>query len=92
MAHVSDGALNSGDKSGAKLDEEAVSLDFSSVEYGVRDIQVKPRNSILPGRKRYLCFFLHRHLSFRLPEVQAVAEMLYGMSNMNIIFECTWDT
>lgn len=37
----------------------------------------------LEGRRRLLCFFLHRHLSFRLPEFQGVAELTYGRT--------TWD-
>lgn len=37
----------------------------------------------MEGRRRLLCFFLHRHLSFRLAEFQSVAEMAYGRN--------TWD-
>jgi tRNA (guanine10-N2)-methyltransferase len=35
------------------------------------------------GRRRLMCFFLHRHLSFRLAEFQGVAERVYGRT--------TWD-
>ena len=37
------------------------------VEYGIEDeFEMVPRDSVLEGRRRFLCFFLHRHLSFRL--------------------------
>jgi hypothetical protein len=57
------------------------SNDYSDivVEYGVVDkLSVVPRNSKLDGRRRFLCCFLHRHLCFRLAEVQSVAEQIYG--------------
>ena len=57
------------------------SNDYSDivVEYGVVDkLSVVPRNSKLVGRRRFLCCFLHRHLCFRLAEVQSVAEQIYG--------------
>jgi len=49
------------------------------VEPGVVDrYHVVERDTRLEGRRRLLCFFLHRHLSFRLAEFQGVAEMAYG--------------
>jgi hypothetical protein len=34
--------------------------------------------ALTAGRKRYLCYFLHRHLEFRLPEITSLAEALLG--------------
>lgn len=31
-----------------------------------------------PGLKRYLCYFIHRYLEFRIPEVEALAELAVG--------------
>ncbi|GAB4813919.1 hypothetical protein N2152v2_000965 [Parachlorella kessleri] len=31
-----------------------------------------------PGLKRYLCYFLHRFLEFRIPEIEALAELATG--------------
>lgn len=56
-------------------------LEFATVvvEPGVVDrYHVVDRGERLAGRRRLLCFFLHRHLSFRLAEFQSVAEMAYG--------------
>lgn len=52
------------------------------VEYGIEDeFEMVPRDSVLEGRRRFLCFFLHRHLSFRLAEFQSVAQLLYKNSH-----------
>jgi tRNA (guanine10-N2)-methyltransferase len=58
-------------------------LEFASVvvDPGVEDgFHLVERGSFISGRKRFLCFFIHRHLCFRLPEFQGVAERLYGAS------------
>ena len=31
-----------------------------------------------PGLKRYLCYFLHRFLEFRIPEIEALSELATG--------------
>lgn len=62
-------------------DRNAV-LESIPVEYGIEDnFALVDRDSALEGRRRFLCFFLHRHLSFRLTEFQSVAELLYGSSH-----------
>lgn len=30
------------------------------------------------GRRRFLCYFMHRHLEFRLPEIEALAALAEG--------------
>lgn len=76
--------MNAGNCIDAFSSDECVlerSNDYSDivVEYGVVDnLSLVPRNSKLAGRRRFLCCFLHRHLSFRLAEVQSIAEQLYG--------------
>jgi len=54
------------------------SFDVESVPLGSTAPHIVPFRSILPGRQRFLCYFIHRHLAFRLPEVQGLAELAYG--------------
>lgn len=60
------------------LDHEAgVPLGLSNaavLDYGT----AAQHPALTAGRKRYLCYFLHRHLEFRLPEVTSLAEALLG--------------
>lgn len=42
---------------------------------GLTSPYIVQHGTIIPGRHRYLCYFLHRYLAFRLPEVQALAEI-----------------
>ena len=65
-------------------------FDSIPVEYGIEDtLALVERESVLEGRRRFLCFFLHRHLSFRLAEFQSVAEHVYkkskGMDGLPIV-------
>lgn len=61
--------------------ERSFNFDSVYVEYGIEDnLALVPANSVLHGRRRFLCFFLHRHLSFRLAEFQSVAERVYNAS------------
>lgn len=68
---------------------KAESLDFERVDHGVAEsnIYISASKFTSSHRKRYLCYFYHRHLSFRLAEVQAVAEVAYGVDfrGMNAI-------
>ena len=69
-------------------------LEFSDVvvEPGVVDrYHVVDRDTRLPGRRRLLCFFLHRHLSFRLAEFQSVAEMAYGRTEHDGLPVVVWE-
>ena len=62
------------DPGDAQWEEDA----FNSVSLGLSAPYIVPRGTTLPGRQRYLIFFLHRHLSFRLAEAQCLAELVYG--------------
>ena len=52
--------------------------DFDVVPLGLCRPHLVPHGSTLPGRDRYLIVFFHRHLDFRLPELQCLAEIAYG--------------
>jgi hypothetical protein len=68
------------DSHNVRVEELERCVDFEGVETGVAGIHIVDAGSTLPDRRRYLCFFNHRHLSFRLAEVEAAAELLYGTS------------
>ena len=68
----------------AHLAEEDLEFPHVVVEPGVIDgYEPVEWGARVEGRRRLLCFFLHRHLSFRLAEFQGVAEIAYGRT--------TWD-
>lgn len=51
---------------------------YDVVPLGLCRPHLVARGTSLPGRARYLVVFLHRHLDFRLPELQSLAEIAYG--------------
>ena len=59
-------------------DDEIVGNEYDSVSLGLANPHIVPSGTVLPGRRRYLFFYLHRHLNFRLAESQALAEIAYG--------------
>jgi hypothetical protein len=72
--------MNVLDSHNVRVEELDRCVDFEGVETGVAGIHIVDAGSRLPERRRYLCFFNHRHLSFRLAEVEAAADFLYGAS------------
>ena len=63
---------------GSEVPQEEDGMDFGAVAYGSAHPHIVEHGSLLPGRSRYLCFFIHRHLSFRLAETEALGEVVYG--------------
>lgn len=66
--------------------EEADRLHYADLPLGLANPTVLEHgtssgelgSSLTSGRCRYLCYFLHRHLEFRLPEVESLAAMAGG--------------
>ena len=66
--------------------EEADRLHYADLPLGLANPTVLAHgtssgelgSSLTSGRCRYLCYFLHRHLEFRLPEVESLAAMAGG--------------
>lgn len=67
-----------GSYTSAFVDAEAAGakLGGSSRSSGSGALPIAP--SVVPGMKRYLCYFLHRYLEFRIPEIEALAETVAG--------------
>jgi tRNA (guanine10-N2)-methyltransferase len=61
-------------------DAAAAPSGFDAVELGLEDTAavLPPGARAVPGRRRLMCLFLHRHLNFRLAEASALAEAAYG--------------
>jgi tRNA (guanine10-N2)-methyltransferase len=57
---------------------EEPGFDVAAVSLGSKVAHFVAAGSVLPGRRRYLLVFLHRHLNFRLPEVEGLAEVAHG--------------
>lgn len=62
----------------SKVSEQLVA-DFASVSLGsTAETELLPYGSSVPGRQRYLFYFLHRHLNFRIAEAESIAYMVTG--------------
>ena len=62
--------------------------DFSLVSMGLCRPELVQSGTCLPGRHRYLIFFFHRHLNFRIAEAQCLAEIENGMFWYSILVCC----
>ncbi len=61
-------------------DCDGVEPDFQEVQVGSYHAAFTDASSqgAEPPLKRYLCYFLHRYLEFRIPEIEALAELALG--------------
>lgn len=59
---------------GSAAAEPEAAEEFCDVDLGTRSEVLPHGAEAPPGLQRYLCYFIHRYLEFRLPEVEALAQ------------------